>query len=93
MIVNLIAALEVRYGAGFVQLGHRYYDSGPWGGRTPHTGSFLPVIYALRNDLTILQGPSPAPGALPKDQGQDVVAGWVVRTAAPAEDRARQAGR
>jgi chitinase len=67
VIVNLIAAirsLKARYGAGFVltmapetffvQLGYQYYGAGPWGGQDPRAGSYLPVIYALRNDLTIL---------------------------------------
>jgi chitinase len=67
VIVNLIAAiksLKARYGAGFVltmapetffvQLGYQYYGSGPWGGQDPRAGSYLPVIYALRNDLTVL---------------------------------------
>ncbi len=67
VIVNLIAAirsLKSRYGTGFVltmapetffvQLGYQYYGSGPWGGQDPRAGSYLPVIYALRNDLTVL---------------------------------------
>ena len=67
VIVNLISALKslkARYGAGFVltmasetffvQLGYQFYGSGPFGGQDPRAGSFLPVIYALRNDLTIL---------------------------------------
>ena len=67
VIVNLISALrslKARYGAGFVltmapetffvQLGYQYYGSGPWGGQDPRAGSYLPVIHALRNDLTIL---------------------------------------
>ena len=67
VIVNLIAALrslKARYGAGFVltmapetffvQLGYQFYGSGPWGGQDPRAGSYLPVIYALRNDLTVL---------------------------------------
>src|SRR3982751_3152620 len=67
VIVNLIAAirsLKARYGAGFVltmapetffvQLGYQYYGSGPWGGQDPRAGSYLPVIYALRDDLTVL---------------------------------------
>jgi chitinase len=68
VIVNLISALKslkARYGAGFVltmapetffvQLGYQYYGSGPWGGQDPRAGSYLPVIYAMRNDLTVLQ--------------------------------------
>jgi chitinase len=67
VIVNLISALKsikARYGAGFVltmapetffvQLGYQYYGSGPFNGQDPRAGDFLPVIYALRNDLTIL---------------------------------------
>jgi chitinase len=67
VIVNLIAALKSlksRYGSGFVltmapetffvQLGYQYYGSGPWGGQDPRAGSYLPVIYAMRNDLTVL---------------------------------------
>jgi chitinase len=67
VIVNLIAALrslKARYGAGFVltmapetffvQLGYQFYGSGPWGGQDPRAGSYLPVIYAMRNDLTVL---------------------------------------
>ena len=67
VIVNLIAALrslKTRYGSGFVltmapetffvQLGYQYYGSGPWQGQDPRAGSYLPVIYAMRNDLTVL---------------------------------------
>ena len=67
VIVNLISALKslkARYGANFVltmapetffvQLGYQYYGSGPWGGQDPRAGSYLPVIYAMRNDLTVL---------------------------------------
>ncbi|MEV4758311.1 cellulose binding domain-containing protein [Micromonospora sp. NPDC049559] len=67
VIVNLISAirsLKQRYGAGFVltmapetffvQLGYQYYGSGPFGGQDPRAGSYLPVIHALRNDLTVL---------------------------------------
>jgi chitinase len=67
VIVNLIAAvksLKARYGTGFVltmapetffvQLGYQYYGSGPWGGQDPRAGAYLPVIHALRNDLTVL---------------------------------------
>ncbi|MCX5400098.1 chitinase [Streptomyces sp. NBC_00102] len=66
-IVNLIAAvktLKAKYGAGFVltmapetffvQLGYQYYGSGPWGGQDPRAGAYLPVIHALRDDLTLL---------------------------------------
>ena len=67
VIVNLISALKslkARYGASFVltmapetffvQLGYQYYGSGPWGGQDPRAGSYLPVIYAVRDFLTIL---------------------------------------
>ncbi|WP_430786703.1 chitinase [Actinoplanes sp. G11-F43] len=67
VIVNLISAvksLKARYGAGFVltmapetffvQLGYQYYGSGPWGGQDPRAGSYLPVIHALRDDITVL---------------------------------------
>ena len=67
VIVNLISALKslkARYGANFVltmapetffvQLGYQYYGSGPWGGQDPRAGSYLPVIYAVRDFLTIL---------------------------------------
>ena len=67
MIVNLISALKslkAKYGAGFVltmapetffvQLGYQFYGSGPWGGQDPRAGAYLPVIYALRDDLTLL---------------------------------------
>ncbi|MFH9421677.1 chitinase [Streptomyces sp. NPDC017529] len=66
-IVNLISAvktLKARYGAGFtltmapetffVQLGYQFYGSGPWGGQDPRAGAYLPVIHALRDDLTLL---------------------------------------
>ncbi|MGK5740998.1 chitinase [Micromonospora sp. URMC 103] len=67
VVVNLIAALRTlkqRYGAGFVltmapetffvQLGYQFYGPGPWGGQDPRAGSYLPVIHALRDDLTVL---------------------------------------
>ncbi|MFD8893095.1 chitinase [Streptomyces sp. NPDC059566] len=67
VVVNLIAAvktLKARYGPDFVltmapetffvQLGHQYYGSGPWGGQDPRAGAYLPVIHALRDDLTLL---------------------------------------
>ncbi|MFD9354308.1 chitinase [Streptomyces sp. NPDC060031] len=66
-IVNLISAvktLKARYGPDFVltmapetffvQLGYQYYGSGPWGGQDPRAGAYLPVIHALRDDLTLL---------------------------------------
>ncbi|MFI5619234.1 chitinase [Streptomyces sp. NPDC051567] len=67
VIVNLITAvktLKARYGPAFVltmapetffvQLGYQFYGSGPWGGQDPRAGSYLPVIHALRDDLTLL---------------------------------------
>ncbi|MET9436835.1 glycoside hydrolase family 18 protein [Streptomyces sp. NPDC006551] len=67
VIVNLIQAvktLKAEYGPGFVltmapetffvQLGYQYYGSGPWGGQDPRAGAYLPVIHALRDDLTLL---------------------------------------
>ncbi|MCU1680782.1 MAG: chitinase [Amycolatopsis sp.] len=66
-IVNLISALKTlkaKYGANFVltmapetffvQLGYQFYGSGANGTADPRAGAFLPVIYALRNDLTLL---------------------------------------
>ncbi len=66
-IVNLISAvrtLKAKYGSDFVltmapetffvQLGYQYYGSGPWGGQDPRAGAYLPVIHALRDDLTLL---------------------------------------
>ncbi|MBC9715218.1 glycoside hydrolase family 18 protein [Streptomyces sp. TRM66268-LWL] len=67
VIVNLIQAiktLKAKYGSKFVltmapetffvQLGYQYYGSGPWGGQDPRAGAYLPVIHALRDDLTLL---------------------------------------
>ncbi|MGW7045893.1 chitinase [Streptomyces avermitilis] len=67
VIVNLISALKTlkaRYGSTFVltmapetffvQLGHQYYGTGKWGGQDPRAGAYLPVIHALRDDLTLL---------------------------------------
>ncbi|WP_369146811.1 chitinase [Streptomyces sp. R44] len=67
VVVNLIQAvktLKAKYGARFVltmapetffvQLGYQYYGSGPWGGQDPRAGAYLPVIHALRDDLTLL---------------------------------------
>ncbi|MEV6494977.1 glycosyl hydrolase family 18 protein [Actinoplanes sp. NPDC051633] len=67
VVVNLIAALrslKARYGSGFVltmapetffvQLGYQFYGPGPSNSRDARAGSYLPVIYALRNDLTVL---------------------------------------
>ncbi|WTO34820.1 glycoside hydrolase family 18 protein [Streptomyces achromogenes] len=67
VIVNLISALKTlkaKYGAKFVltmapetffvQNGYQYYGSGKWGGQDPRCGAYLPVIHALRDDLTLL---------------------------------------
>ncbi|MET7697881.1 glycoside hydrolase family 18 protein [Streptomyces sp. NPDC005485] len=67
VIVNLISALKTlkaKYGTKFVltmapetffvQLGYQYYGTGKWGGQDPRAGAYLPVIYALRDDLTLL---------------------------------------
>ncbi|WEO94985.1 glycoside hydrolase family 18 protein [Streptomyces sp. FXJ1.172] len=67
VIVNLISALKTlkaKYGPGFVltmapetffvQNGYQYYGTGKWGGQDPRCGAYLPVIYALRDDLTLL---------------------------------------
>ncbi|MFJ8633029.1 chitinase [Streptomyces sp. NPDC093568] len=67
VIVNLISALKTlkaRYGDDFVltmapetffvQLGYQYYGTGQWGGQDPRAGAYLPVIHALRDDLTLL---------------------------------------
>ncbi|OPF81810.1 chitinase [Streptomyces antioxidans] len=66
-IVNLIAAvksLKAKYGSDFVltmapetffvQLGYQFYGSGASGGQDPRSGAYLPVIHALRDDLTLL---------------------------------------
>jgi chitinase len=65
VVVNLISALrslKARYGSGFVltmapetffvQVGYQFY--GGAGGGDNRTGSYLPVIHAMRNDLTVL---------------------------------------
>ncbi|WP_433334672.1 chitinase [Spirillospora sp. CA-294931] len=65
VIVNLISALKTlkaRYGAKFVltmapetffvQVGHQFY--GGAGGGDNRTGAYLPVIHAMRDDLTVL---------------------------------------
>lgn len=67
VIVNLISALrtlKAKYGSGFVlsmapetffvQMGYQYYGTGKWGGQDPRCGAYLPVIHALRDDLTLL---------------------------------------
>lgn len=63
-LISAIRALKQRYGANFVltmapetffvQLGYQFYGPGPWGGQDPRAGSYLPVIHALRDDLTVL---------------------------------------
>ncbi|RII09622.1 Exochitinase 1 precursor [Streptomyces sp. YIM 130001] len=66
-IVNLIDAvktLKAKYGESFtltmapetffVQLGYQYYGTGEWGGQDARAGAYLPVIHALRDDLTLL---------------------------------------
>ena len=65
VIVNLISALrtlKARYGDGFVltmapetffvQVGHQFYGGGNGGDN--RRGAYLPVIHALRDDLTVL---------------------------------------
>ncbi|WP_192583398.1 chitinase [Streptomyces albicerus] len=67
VIVNLVSALKTlkaKYGDDFVltmapetffvQLGYQYYGTGKWGGQDPRAGAYLPVIHALRDDLTLL---------------------------------------
>ncbi|MYW17684.1 chitinase [Streptomyces sp. SID486] len=67
VIVNLISALKTlkaEYGARFVltmapetffvQNGYQFYGTGKWGGQDPRCGAYLPVIHALRDDLTLL---------------------------------------
>lgn len=67
VIVNLISALKTlkaKYGSAFVltmapetffvQNGYQFYGAGKWGGQDPRCGAYLPVIDALRDDLTLL---------------------------------------
>ncbi|MFH8370430.1 chitinase [Streptomyces sp. NPDC018031] len=67
VIVNLISALKTlkaEYGDDFVltmapetffvQNGYQFYGTGKWGGQDPRCGAYLPVIHALRDDLTLL---------------------------------------
>ncbi|MEV5898299.1 chitinase [Nonomuraea fuscirosea] len=67
VVVNLIAALKrlkSRYGARFtltmapetffVQLGYQFYGPGPNGAADSRAASYLPVIHAMRDDLTLL---------------------------------------
>jgi chitinase len=67
IVVNLISALQQlkdRYGSGFVltmapetffvQLGYQFYGPGPQGAQDARAGAYLPVIYAMRDSLTLL---------------------------------------
>ncbi|MFC4016261.1 chitinase [Nonomuraea purpurea] len=67
VIVNLISALKTlkaRYGSRFVltmapetffvQLGYQFYGPGPNGTADRRSASYLPVIHAMRDDLTLL---------------------------------------
>jgi chitinase len=67
VIVNLISALKtLKAGYGskfvlsmapetfFVQMGYQYYGTGKFGGQDPRCGAYLPVVHALRDDLTLL---------------------------------------
>ncbi|MDP9845948.1 carbohydrate binding domain-containing protein [Streptosporangium lutulentum] len=67
VIVNLISALKslkARYGSRFVltmapetffvQLGYQFYGPGPNGSADRRAASYLPVIHAMRGDLTLL---------------------------------------
>jgi chitinase len=67
IVVNLISALQQlkdRYGNDFVltmapetffvQLGYQFYGPGPQGAQDPRAGAYLPVIYAMRDSLTLL---------------------------------------
>ncbi|MFF0573357.1 carbohydrate binding domain-containing protein [Streptosporangium saharense] len=67
VIVNLISALKTlkaKYGSKFVltmapetffvQLGYQFYGPGANGSADQRAGSYLPVIHAMRNDLTLL---------------------------------------
>jgi len=66
VIVNLISAIKTlkqKYPnftltmapeTFFVQLAVQFYGSGVWGGQDPRAGSFIPIIHALRDDLTTL---------------------------------------
>jgi chitinase len=67
VVVNLISSLKSlksRYGARFtltmapetffVQLGYQFYGPGPNGTADNRSASYLPVIHAMRNDLTLL---------------------------------------
>ncbi|MFB9878303.1 carbohydrate binding domain-containing protein [Planobispora siamensis] len=67
VIVNLIAALKAlkaKYGSKFVltmapetffvQLGYQFYGPGPNGAADRRSAAYLPVIHAMRDDLTLL---------------------------------------
>ncbi|XLE07324.1 chitinase [Streptomyces sp. Pv4-95] len=63
-LISAVRSLKARYGEAFtltmapetffVQLGYQFYGSGPFGGQDPRAGAYLPVLYALRDDLTLL---------------------------------------
>ncbi|RKS09389.1 chitinase [Nocardiopsis sp. Huas11] len=63
-LIEALRALGARYGDDFVltmapetffvQVGHQFYGQGPWGGADPRAGAYLPVIHALRDQITLL---------------------------------------
>ncbi len=67
-LISALKTLKATYGDDFVltmapetffvQLGYQYYGTGKWGGQDPRpgprAGAYLPVIHALRDDLTLL---------------------------------------
>ena len=63
-LISAVKTLKAKYGSGFtltmapetffVQLGYQFYGTGKWGGQDPRAGAYLPVIHALRDDLTLL---------------------------------------
>jgi len=66
LIVNLIAALKSLKSRHpsmtltfapetlLFSIANTFYGSGPWGGQDPRCGAYLPVIHALRDDITLL---------------------------------------
>lgn len=91
VVVNLIyalKALKTRFGADFmltmapetffVQLGYSFYGSLCWGCDS-RAGAYLPVIYAMRNDLNWLQvqyynsGAIQSPEGLQQSGGEDFI--------------------
>ncbi|MGH8791106.1 MAG: chitinase [Stackebrandtia sp.] len=66
VITHLIEALQTLAGSSegftltmapetfFVQVGYEFYGSGQHGGADPRAGAYLPVIHALRDELTLL---------------------------------------